>query len=174
MLGLLFAGSESLVPAQMPLQTRQALGPLKARAVTDMSALRIAAAAAVSPQFRVQSTPIPRDSLSRRPPPQVPVAAGGFMLWKRANSGAKEDSPEVANFRASLSGMSDLADLSSMSLDQRESRNARQLGDWKEIIMADGRTYYRNVGDGVDRGVERWSMPDEFKAAAELEEASAL
>ena len=70
--------------------------------------------------------------------------------------------------------MSDLEELSAMSLDQRERGNARTVGDWKEIIMADGRTYYRNVGDGVDRGVERWSMPDEFKALQEAEAEAAL
>ena len=49
MLGLLFAG-EGLVPsAKVPLRTQQALGPLKARAVTtEMSALRTAAIIGVS------------------------------------------------------------------------------------------------------------------------------
>ena len=49
MLGLLFAG-EGLVPsAKVPLRTQQALGPLKARAVTtEMSALRTAAIVGVS------------------------------------------------------------------------------------------------------------------------------
>ena len=40
--------------------------------------------------------------------------------------------------------------------------------------MADGRTYYRNVGTGVNKGVERWSMPDEFKALQEAEAEAAL
>ena len=102
------------------------------------------------------------------------MAVGGYLAVSKVLGAKKEEAPEVANFRASLAGMSDLEELSAMSLDQRERGNARTVGDWKEIIMADGRTYYRNVGDGVDRGVERWSMPDEFKAAAELEEASAL
>ena len=61
-----------------------------------------------------------------------------------------------------------------MSLDQRERGDARTVGEWKEIIMADGRTYYRNVGTGVNKGVERWSMPDEFKALQEAEAEAAL
>merc|ERR1719238_2116545 len=150
MLGLLFAG-EGLVPsAKVPLRTQQALGPLKARAVTtEMSALRTAAIVG------------------------VPVVVGGYLAVSKV-LGAKKEAPEVANFRASLAGMSDLEDLSAMSLDQRERGDARTVGEWKEIIMADGRTYYRNVGTGVNKGVERWSMPDEFKALQEAEAEAAL
>ncbi len=173
MLGLLFAG-EGLVPsAKVPLRTQQALGPLKARAVTtEMSALRTAAIIGVSacPAIRPRKSNSLTDSLA----PQVPVAVGGYLAVSKVLGAKKEEAPEVANFRASLAGMSDLEELSAMSLDQRERGNARTVGDWKEIIMADGRTYYRNVGDGVDRGVERWSMPDEFKALQEAEAEAAL
>ena len=173
MLGLLFAG-EGLVPsAKVPLRTQQALGPLKARAVTtEMSALRTAAIIGVSARPAIR--PRKSDSLTDSLAPQVPVAVGGYLAVSKVLGAKKEEAPEVANFRASLAGMSDLEELSAMSLDQRERGNARTVGDWKEIIMADGRTYYRNVGDGVDRGVERWSMPDEFKALQEAEAEAAL
>ena len=173
MLGLLFAG-EGLVPsAKVPLRTQQALGPLKARAVTtEMSALRTAAIIGVSARPAIR--PRKSDSLTDSLAPQVPVAVGGYLAVSKVLGAKKEEAPEVANFRASLAGMSDLEELSAMSLDQRERGDARTVGDWKEIIMADGRTYYRNVGDGVDRGVERWSMPDEFKALQEAEAEAAL
>ena len=74
------------------------------------------------------------------------MAVGGYLAVSKVLGAKKEEAPEVANFRASLAGMSDLEDLSAMSLDQRERGDARTVGEWKEIIMADGRTYYRNVG----------------------------
>ena len=114
------------------------------------------------------------NSLTDALAPQVPVVVGGYLAVSKVLGAKKEEAPEVANFRASLAGMSDLEDLSAMSLDQRERGDARTVGEWKEIIMADGRTYYRNVGTGVNKGVERWSMPDEFKALQEAEAEAAL
>ena len=44
----------------------------------------------------------------------MPVVVGGYLAVSKVLGAKKEEAPEVANFRASLAGMSDLEELSAM------------------------------------------------------------
>jgi len=53
---------------------------------------------------------------------------------------SKKEDPNVAAFRSSLAGMDSLSGLSEMKL-EREEKEGRVAGEWKEYIKNDGRKW---------------------------------
>ena len=94
------------------------------------------------------------------------VAGTGFLAKKWIDN--RPESKEVTDFRGSLAGMESLAGLSDLKL-EREEKEGRRAGVWKEYIKNDGKKWYYNT----ETKIQQWIVPDEFKKLDEIAAAAA-
>ena len=71
-------------------------------------------------------------------------------------------------FRSSLAGMDSLSGLADLKL-EREEREGRKAGPWKEYIKPDGKVWYYNT----ETKIQTWMVPDEIKKLDEVKAAAA-
>jgi len=96
----------------------------------------------------------------------VTAVVGGVMATKKLLP--KKEDPNVAAFRSSLAGMDSLSGLAELKL-ERDGREGRTAGVWKEYVKQDGRKWYYNQ----ETKIQTWNVPDEFKKLDEVAAAAA-
>ena len=105
-------------------------------------------------------------------PVSIKIAAAGTALVGTVVATKKfmpkKEAADVTAFRSSLGSMESLSGLADLKL-EREEKEGRKAGVWKEYIKADGRVWFYNT----ETKIQTWIKPDEFvkldevKAAAE-------
>ena len=79
----------------------------------------------------------------------------------------KKEDPSVTAFRSSLGSMESLSGLNELKL-EREEREGRKAGVWKEYVKPDGKCWYYNT----ETKIQTWIVPDEIKKLDEVSAAA--